>query len=66
MVNNSTRPESALKKKHNAIAYHRVREAVAAGPLESHMSHLKQNLADTLTKLLPGPKVKELCKRILH
>jgi hypothetical protein len=28
---NATRPESALKKKHNAIACHRVREAVAAG-----------------------------------
>jgi hypothetical protein len=29
-VCNSTVPESTLKKKHNAIAYHRVREAVAA------------------------------------
>ncbi|KAI2500927.1 hypothetical protein MHU86_13534 [Fragilaria crotonensis] len=28
---NSTKPESTLKKKHNAIAYHRVREAQAAG-----------------------------------
>ena len=31
VVMNTTRPESTLKKKHNAIAYHRVREAVAAG-----------------------------------
>jgi hypothetical protein len=30
VVKNSTRPESMLKKKHNAIAYHRVREAQAA------------------------------------
>ena len=31
VVMNTTRPESTLKKKHNAIAYHRVRKAVAAG-----------------------------------
>jgi RPA family protein len=31
VVKNSTRPESTSKKKHNAIAYHRVREAQAAG-----------------------------------
>jgi hypothetical protein len=31
VVINSTMPSSTLKKKHNAIAYHKVREAVAAG-----------------------------------
>ena len=31
VVMNTTRPESTLKKKHNAIAYHRVREAQATG-----------------------------------
>ena len=31
VVKNSTRPESVLKKKHNAIAYHRVCEAHAGG-----------------------------------
>ena len=30
VVLNTTIPSSALKKKHNAIAYHRVREAIAA------------------------------------
>ena len=30
VVLNTTLPSSTLKKKHNAIAYHRVREAVAA------------------------------------
>jgi hypothetical protein len=33
ICSNSTKPESTLKKKHNAIAYHRVREAVAAGTI---------------------------------
>jgi hypothetical protein len=31
VVKNTTAPESALKKRHNAIAYHRAREAQAAG-----------------------------------
>ena len=31
VMKNTTNPESTLKKKHNSIAYHRVREAVAAG-----------------------------------
>ena len=30
VVTNSTEPASVLKKKHNAICYHRVREAVVA------------------------------------
>ena len=30
VVINPTIPSSALKKKHNAIAYHRVRKAIAA------------------------------------
>ena len=31
VVMNTTRPESTLKKKHNAIAYHHVCEAQAVG-----------------------------------
>jgi hypothetical protein len=31
VVTNATIPESTLKRKHNSIAYHRVREAAAAG-----------------------------------
>ena len=31
VVKDTTSPESALKKRHNAIAYHRAREAQAAG-----------------------------------
>ncbi len=33
ICSNSTKPELTLKKKHKAIAYHRVREAVAAGTI---------------------------------
>jgi hypothetical protein len=33
VVANASRPESTLEKKHNAIAYHRAHEAVAAGTI---------------------------------
>jgi len=33
VIKNATRPESTLQKKHNAIAYHKVRECVASGAI---------------------------------
>jgi hypothetical protein len=66
VILNSTHPESALKKKHKAIAYHQVREAVACETIHIAFEPSETNLADILTKLLPGWKLKELCKRILH
>jgi len=65
VVKNATRPKSALKKKHVAIAYHRVREAQAAGIVEIAYEPTKTNLADILTKPLPGPQKHELAERIL-
>ena len=47
-------PSSNLKKKHNAIAYHRIREAVAAGIVTLKYIISGSNLADSLTKALPG------------
>ena len=65
VVMNTTRPESTLKKKHNAIAYHRVCEAVAAGIIRITKVPTERNLADMLTKPLPGPRLRELCQIIL-
>jgi hypothetical protein len=65
VVKNTTRPESALKKKHNAISYHRVREAQAAGIVRIAHEDGKTNLADVLTKCLPGPTLKRLISYIL-
>jgi len=65
VVKNSTRPESTLKKKHNAVSYHRVREAQAAGIVRIAKEDGKTNLADILTKCLPGPRLKELISCIL-
>jgi len=63
MVTNSTVPTSTLKKKHNAIAYHRVREAVAAGILRIAKVHTSENLADLLTKPLSNVALKNLIQR---
>ncbi len=60
VVKNSTRPESTLKKKHNAIAYHRVREAQAAGIVRIAKEDGETKLADILTKCLPGPQLRQL------
>ena len=56
VVLNTTVPSLVLKKKSNSIAYHRVREAVAAGIL--HFFHIRttENIEDVLTKPI-GPKV---------
>ena len=47
-------PSSSLNKKHNAIAYHKVREAAAAGILVFVWICTFFNLADVLTKPLGG------------
>ena len=65
VVKNSTVPESTLKKKHNAISYHRTREAQASGTIRIAKEPGTTNLADLFTKLLPGPRLRELSKRIL-
>ena len=56
----ATRSEATLKKKHNAIACHRTREAVAAGIVRIAWEDGRFNLADVLTKLLPGPRLRTL------
>jgi hypothetical protein len=66
VVDNSTLPSSTLKKKHNAICYHRVREAVAAQVIRIAHVPTGQNLSDMFTKPLGGCKLHEFCKRILY
>jgi hypothetical protein len=53
VVTSSTLPHSSLNKRHNALAYHRVREAIAAGIV--YFMHVpgKYNVSDIFTKFLP-------------
>jgi hypothetical protein len=66
VVINSSVPESTLKKKHVSICYHRVREACAMGMVRIAHEGTHTNLADCLTKVLPGVTHAELIKRILY
>ena len=52
MYSNASFSESSLKKKHNAICFHRVRECVAAGIMIVHKVDSEFNLSDVLTKCL--------------
>ena len=67
VMKNSIHPESTLKKKHNSIAYHRTREAVAAGTIRATKEDGgKTNLADVLTKPLPQATSDFLCDRFIY
>ena len=46
VVKSSSYPESSLKKKHCSVAYHKVRENVAAGKVLIYYEESKWNLAD--------------------
>ena len=50
VVTSSTIPESALNKRHNALSYHRVREAIAAKIVQFHKIDGKLNPADLVSK----------------
>jgi hypothetical protein len=65
VVTNTTIPESTLKRKHNSIAYHRVREAAAAGTIHIAKESHETNIADMLMKPVTGPRLKALCERVL-
>ena len=63
---NTTLPESTLKKKHHSIAYHRCREAVAAGTVRIAKEATRTNLSDLFTKLLPQPRREELLDKFTY
>lgn len=66
VVKNTTAPESTLKKKHNAISYHKVRESQAAGTIRIAKEPGVTNLSDFLTKCCPGPRLRYLISHVLY
>jgi hypothetical protein len=67
VVMNSSAPASTLKKKSNSIAYHAVRWSVAADEMRVTHVRSEDNIADILTKPLPGrAKRDSLVGRVLH
>jgi hypothetical protein len=62
----TTLPESTLKKKHHSIAYHRCREAVAAGTVRIAKEGMRTYLSDLLAKLLPQTRREELLDKLTY
>ena len=66
VVKNRTIPASMLAKKHNAINYHAIREAVAAKILRVGKEDGMTNLADLFTKVMTADQRRALCKHIMY
>jgi hypothetical protein len=67
VANNTTKPESMLKNKSNSIAYHAVREAVAMKEMVIAYIKSDANIADLMTKVLPGGEKRDkLVQRLLY
>ncbi|KAL7570791.1 hypothetical protein ACA910_014420 [Epithemia clementina (nom. ined.)] len=65
VVTNATIPTSVLSKRHHALSYHRVREAVALGFLLFHWIDGKKNPADILSKHWTFVSVYPMLKSLL-
>jgi hypothetical protein len=66
VVKNVSIPESVLSKKHNAVNYHAVREAVAAQIMQVAKEDGESNVADLLTKPLTEQRRTTLLRSILY
>jgi hypothetical protein len=65
VVNNSAIPHSCLSKRHNALSYHRVREAIAAKVVNFFWIDGKNNPADIVSKHWSYPQIWHLLQPIL-
>ena len=65
VVKNTIFPQLALCKIHNAVNYHVVREAAAAGILGVGKEDMETNLADLITKILGWKRRHQLFLNIL-
>ena len=65
VVTSSTLPHSTLGKRHNILAYHRVREAIASKILENHWIRTGYNIRDMLSKLWEHPSVCNMIMKLL-
>ena len=62
VVTSSTVPSSSLKKRHNALSYHRIRESIAMRIIKFGFVGSKENFADPLTKFLSNGEAYPLLK----
>ena len=65
VVNSSMRPHAKLHKRHNALSFHRVREAIVAGIVSFYHIDGPENPADILSKHWGYQQVWPLLKPLL-
>ena len=66
VCNSARTPESTLKKKHNSIAFHRVREFIASGAGRVAWEATLSNLSDLFTKTMGRTKREVLMDRWMY
>ena len=66
VVKKTSLPSSVLSKRHNAINYHAVREAAAAGILRVGKEDTETNIADLFTKMLSRDRRNELLSQFTY
>ena len=66
VIRNTSLPSSILRKKHNAISYHKVCKAVAAGIVCLACVKSEMNRSDILTKLLGSQDMYKLTHGVLY
>ena len=65
VVTSATLPHSTLTKRHNILAFHRVREAIAAKLMAFYWIQSAYNLSDMLSKHLDHPTVYPMILKLL-
>jgi hypothetical protein len=67
VINNTSKPDSQLRKKSNLICFHAVREAVGMKEIMTTHEPSVTNPADLFTKVLPGGNwCKAIVRRVLY
>ena len=64
VIQSATIPDSELKKKHVAISYHYVREAIAAKTVNAYWIQSEENYSDICTKALGAQKFAPLANEM--
>ena len=65
VVNTASMPQGKLHKRHNALAFHRCRDAIAAGIVRFYHIAGKLNPADVVSKHWDFPSVRPLLRPLL-
>ena len=65
VVTSATLPHSTLSKRHNILAFHRLREAIAAEIIDFHWIQSDCNLSDMLSKQWEHIKIFPMIQKLL-